>query len=100
MARRFNVSEPQVVSTRDVPGMPRSALPILEKAGVIALSEGMNGRMVPVNVPPAFQWQNIDATNSTTVMPTLWHWHGYGELGEPGDPIRIPGSKHALAYVF
>jgi len=97
LASFFNVSAPNVVSTRDVPGMPRAALKTLHDAGVIGLSEGMNSRIVPVNVPPAFQWRSLD---SSVLMPTLWHWHGYGQLGEPGDPIRVPGSKHALAYCW
>ena len=50
LASQFGVPAPTVLSTRDVPGMPRSSLPILHQAGVRALSEGMNGRMVPVNV--------------------------------------------------
>mgnify|MGYP006079348031 FL=1 len=97
LARRFNASAPNVLSTRDVPGMPRAALSLLKEAGVTALSEGMNGRMVPVNVPPAFRWQSLD---KATVMPTLWHWHGYGQIGEPGNPIRIPGSDDALCYCW
>ena len=97
LATRFNASAPKVLSTRDVPGMPRASLGILKAAGVTALSEGMNGRMVPVNVPPSFVWKSLD--NKTT-MPTLWHWHGYGQLGEPGNPIRIPGSDDALCYCW
>eukprot|EP00051_Salpingoeca_urceolata_P021147 m.326646 g.326646 ORF g.326646 m.326646 type:complete len:854 (+) comp19743_c1_seq2:115-2676(+) len=95
LANRFGVSPPTVLSTRDVPGMPRASLPILKNAGITAVSEGMNGRIVPVNVPPAFVW-----TYGGVDMPTLWHWHGYGQLGDPGDPIRVPGSSHALAYVW
>ena len=33
-------------------------------------------------------------------MLTLWHWHGYGGIGDPGWLIRVPGSTHALAYVW
>eukprot|EP00656_Telonema_subtile_P000960 TRINITY_DN10457_c0_g1_i2.p1 TRINITY_DN10457_c0_g1~~TRINITY_DN10457_c0_g1_i2.p1 ORF type:complete len:711 (+),score=130.56 TRINITY_DN10457_c0_g1_i2:283-2415(+) len=97
LAKRFGVATPTVLSTRDVPGMPRAALHLLAEAGVTALSEGMNGRMVPVNVPPAFRWQSQDGD---VIMPTMWHWGGYGQLSEAGDPIRIPGSKHALAYCW
>ena len=97
LAQKFNGSVPSVVSTRDVPGMPRASLKILKDAGVTALSEGMNGRMVPVNVPPSFVWV---AKDGETSMPTLWHWHGYGQIGEPGNPIRIPGSEHALCYCW
>ena len=97
LAERLNgsITATSVLSTRDVPGMPRASLMELSRSGVEALSEGMNGRMLPVNVPPAFLWKNGNVT-----MPTLWHWHGYGSFGDPGDPIRIPGSTHALAYVF
>lgn len=119
-----------VLSTRDVPGMPRASLLELKNTGVRALSEGMNGRMVPVNVPPAFVWknekQNVSKPFSFLLfffyvlfcilshfrfhviamlilqvsLPTLWHWHGYGSLNDPGDPISIPGSPHALAYCW
>ena len=85
----------RVVSTRDVPGMPRSAIPILRRAGVRALSEGMNSRMVPVNVPPFFMWRD---EASGEQLPVLWHWHGYGQIGEPGWTMTVVGSADALAY--
>lgn len=93
LAVSFNISIPTVVSTRDVPGMPIHALEHLHAAGVSAISEGMNGRITPVNVPPAFQWKVPTIANSSVSslnlsLPTMWHWHGYGQLGEPGDPIR------------
>jgi hypothetical protein len=102
LAARFNASAASVLSTRDVPGMPRSSLKILKEAGVTALSEGMNGRMVPVNVPPSFVWrsQEVGGNEEVTLMPTLWHWHGYGQIGEPGNPIRIPGTDDALCYCW
>lgn len=86
-----------VLSDRDVPGMPRSAIPILKSAGVLAVSEGMNGRMVPVNVPPIFRW--LDPATNTSVM-ALWHWDGYGSIGDPGYAVRAPGSEHALVYAW
>ena len=100
LAERFNASKATVLSTRDVPGMPRASLKVLKDAGVTALSEGMNGRMIPVNVPPSFLWQSLDSEGGHIQMPTLWHWHGYGQLGEPGNPIRIPGTDHALCYCW
>ena len=101
LATRFNASVATVLSTRDVPGMPRSSLKILKEAGVTALSEGMNGRMVPVNVPPSFVWKSQEGQEGEiTLMPTLWHWHGYGEISEPGNPIRIPGTDDALCYCW
>ena len=68
-ADRLGVPRPGVLSTRDVPGMPRSAVPILVDAGVKALTEGMNGRMVPVNVPPVFKWK--DPASGKSIL-TLW----------------------------
>ena len=87
LADKLGVSRPSVVSTRDVPGMPRSAIPILKEAGVTAMSEGMNGRMVMVNAPPAFNWRD---PNSGEEMLTLWHWHGYGGVGDPGWLVHLP----------
>eukprot|EP00930_Biecheleria_cincta_P097296 TRINITY_DN8901_c0_g1_i1.p1 TRINITY_DN8901_c0_g1~~TRINITY_DN8901_c0_g1_i1.p1 ORF type:complete len:791 (-),score=111.14 TRINITY_DN8901_c0_g1_i1:171-2543(-) len=95
LAVQLGAEMPTVLSTRDVTGMPKAALRILADAGVKGLSEGMNGRIVPVNVPPAFQWSSENIT-----MPTLWHWGGYGDLSSPGGMIRIPGSKHGLAYCW
>lgn len=92
---RFQIPRPRVLSTRDVPGMPRSAIPILKEAGVLGLSEGMNGRMVPLNVPPIFRWTD---SNSGASILTLWHWHGYGSLTDPGAFAQLPGSEHAIAY--
>jgi hypothetical protein len=94
-ADRFNVTRPLVLSTRDVPGMPRSAIPILRRAGVRAVTEGMNSRMVPVNVPPMFRWQDPASGESILV---LWHWGGYGEPTDPGHFAQLPGSEHAIAY--
>ena len=99
METRFNTSgiASSVLSTRDVPGMPVSAIPILKKAGVVALSEGMNGRIKPVNVPPAFVWRSSDGN---TTMPVLWHWKGYGKIDDPGNPIQLPYTSHAIAYCW
>ena len=117
----------RTLSTRDVPGMTRAAIPVLAKAGVRAVSEGMNERMVPVNVPPCFLWRDV-ASNKSVIA--LWHWKGYGSLelqqqekeqseqGKPAtlnalaragrlkmpaDPdfaLRIPSSGHALVYAW
>ena len=97
IASSLGISIPGVVSTRDVPGMPRSAIPVLKRAGVHALSEGMNGRMVAVNAPPVFSWADEASGES---MLTLWHFGGYGSVGDKGWLIRIPGSTHALAYCW
>lgn len=92
---RLGVSRSHVLTTRDVPGMPRSAIPVLRAAGIRGLAEGMNGRMVPINVPPAFNWHD---EQSNTSLFTMWHWGGYGMPSEPGRVLRLPGSGHVLAY--
>ena len=97
IAAQFNVTAPSVLSTRDVPGMPRAALPILRRAGVKGLSEGMNGRMIPVNVPPTFLWSSADGS---VEMPVFWHSHGYGSIGDLGNPVRVPGTGHVLCYAW
>ena len=105
--KRFGLAPKATGSTRDVPGMTRAALRTLRASGVRALSEGMNTRMVPVNVPPAFRWRD-PVTNSSVFA--LWHWHGYGSIekdSKPGetrrdpDPsLRVPASSHALVYAW
>ena len=51
---RFGLPPKQTLSTRDVPGMTRAAIPLLHRAGVTAVSEGMNGRVstAPPSHPP------------------------------------------------
>ena len=108
---RFNLTRRTVLSTRDVPGFDRSIIPRLREVGITALSLGMNGRIFPQNVPPAFVWRDegpipdslaIEGADPVTVTPpsgkdilALWHPRGYGELG---DFVTIPGLSHALAY--
>ena len=72
LALQLGLPIPRVLSTRDVPGMPRASIPILKQAGVSALSEGMNGRIAPIAVPPAFIWKDEASGES---LPVLWHWH-------------------------
>jgi hypothetical protein len=84
LAKQLGLPPPGVVSTRDVPGMPRSAIPILKKAGVNAMSEGMNGRMVAVNAPPVFAWHDPP---SGELMLTLWHF-------QPGAGLSLSANSH------
>ncbi|KAA0165994.1 hypothetical protein FNF31_01608 [Cafeteria roenbergensis] len=66
-----------VVSQRDVPGFPRSALRLLNAEGVDVLSEGSNSAMNPPNVPPAFLWKD-EASGAEAIV--MWHALGYGQL--------------------
>jgi hypothetical protein len=40
---RFGLPRKRTVSQRDVPGTTRSAIPTLQKAGIAAFSNGVNG---------------------------------------------------------
>jgi hypothetical protein len=40
LAAHFNVSVPQTLSQRDVPGMTRGVIPLLRRAGAQAVSVG------------------------------------------------------------
>ena len=44
---RYNLPQKHVLSQRDVPGFPRGAVAAAVAANITALSEGMNGRIVP-----------------------------------------------------
>eukprot|EP01051_Picozoa_sp_SAG22_P007395 SAG22_NODE_519_length_9510_cov_6.192222_9_plen_200_part_00 len=65
----------RTLSVRDVPGLPRGAIAPAAAAGVDAFSVGMNGRIVPPLLPPAFLWR--DAERNTSAM-VWWHAFGYG----------------------
>ena len=62
---RFGLERKAVLSQRDVPGLPRPAIPVLKDAGVRALSIGANGAVVPPNVPPAFIWRDGGTLNGS-----------------------------------
>ena len=53
---RFNLSRKVTLSQRDVPGMPRSVIPFLNRSGVTAISIG-NGGSTPPDIPPCFLWR-------------------------------------------
>ena len=53
----FGLPHKRSLSQRDVPGMPRSIVPLLKKGGVDFVSVGVNtGSMYPV-LPPIFRWR-------------------------------------------
>ena len=72
---RYNLPQKHVLSQRDVPGFPRGAVAAAVAANITALSEGMNGRIVPPLVAPAFRWRDESADAEVLV---LWHAFGYG----------------------
>lgn len=55
---KFGKPPKKTISQRDVPGMTRSAIPILLSANITAISIGANGGSTPANVPKAFIWHD------------------------------------------
>jgi hypothetical protein len=66
---------PKTVSQRDVPGLPRSIIPILRGAGIEMISLGVNGGSAPPELPPVFRW--IDTVSSQDII-VIYHALGYG----------------------
>ena len=67
---------------RDVPGTTRAAIPILNRQGVIALSQGVNGASAPPGIPKntPLIWKD------TASGAQLIHW-------------VHPGLSHRLAFL-
>jgi hypothetical protein len=84
------------MSQRDVPGMTRSVIPVLNSVGVQAITVGVNGGSSPPAVPSAFVWQ--DAASGTDIL-AMWHPGGYGGIDIP-DCVLVEGLDHALAFAF
>jgi hypothetical protein len=115
----FGLAHKRVLSQRDVPGLPRSALPTLLAAGVQAISVGANGGVLPPNVPPVFFWQDgppvpaggraykLSAAASLAAdgvgahvrapqnqrMLVLFHGYGYGKEACLQDPFTCPENR-------
>ena len=88
---RYNLPKKAVLSQRDVPGFPRGAIAAAVAANVTAFSEGMNGRIVPPLVPPAFRWR--DASQDAEIL--VW-WHAFG-YGHDPDGFSVDGDRRRLA---
>ena len=65
----------KTLSQRDVPGLTRAAIPLLQKRGVEAITVGENAQVAPSAVPPIFVWKD-NTTNSSVIA--LFHALGYG----------------------
>lgn len=104
----------KVLSLRDVPGLTRSAVPVLAKAGTLGVSVGVNTNSAPPAVPGvkataagaaggAFRWR--DPATQTEVIAT-WHAGGYAGHGgqniyaktEAGNCVVVPGLDEALCH--
>ena len=87
------------MSQRDVPGMTSAVIPLMVKAGVKAVTVGVNAASMPPAVPTVFQWQH-NATNTRVLA--MWHPGGYG--GTRGitldSMVIVPGMSQALAFAI
>ena len=54
----FGHSHRRTLSQRDVPGLTRAVIPLLQKRNVSGVSVGQNSQCAPVNVPPIFVWRD------------------------------------------
>jgi hypothetical protein len=73
--RRYGLPPKLTASQRDVPGMTRAAVPVLARAGVAALSVGVNSGSAPPGVPlnTPFVW-----ADERTGQQLLAFWHAGG----------------------
>ncbi len=93
---RFDLPSKATLSQRDVPGIPRSAIPFLNRSGISAVSIGANDGSTPPDVPPCFLWED---TASGTSLLGLFTWPGYGEMPLTHQTMcKVDGLTHALVY--
>eukprot|EP00038_Savillea_parva_P009725 m.185439 g.185439 ORF g.185439 m.185439 type:complete len:909 (-) comp16452_c0_seq1:57-2783(-) len=83
----------KTLSQRDVPGLTRAAIPLLNRYGVKGITVGENGACAPVNVPPIFVWKD-NATDTQVIA--MFHPHGYGVANTLGlQPDEVPEGIQA-----
>jgi hypothetical protein len=82
----------RVLSQRDVPGISRAAIPVLKRAGVRAISVGVNTASMYPRVPKIFRWKD---ENSATEIFAMWHSRGYGGYSV-SEAVRVKGLSHVL----
>lgn len=82
------------LSQRDVPGMPRSMVPLLRRRNISLISVGVNSASMYPRIPSGniFRWQ--DPPTGAEIFAT-WHPRGYGGIAKY-DIAVAPGSTHAL----
>ena len=84
------------LSQRDVPGMPRSAIPLLKKEGVELITVGVNGASMYPRVPKLFRWR--DPISAEEVL-AMWHPRGYGGY-TVGEAVTLAGFEEALVTAW
>jgi hypothetical protein len=98
---RYGVVRKLVWSQRDVPGTTARLLPLLNDAGVRAVSFGVNGASAPAAVPSVFLWRHMDPDTGAVVgeVLALYHPGGYGGL-DASDCHALPGWDEVLCLFF
>lgn len=95
----FGRARTVTMSQRDVPGMTSAIIPLMVKAGVKAVTVGVNSASMPPGVPSVFQWQH---NASDTRVLAMWHPGGYG--GTKGitldSIVSVPDMPQALAFAI
>ena len=74
VAKGLGIKAPTAVSQRDVPGWPRSAIPLLRRRGINGISFGAGQPPGKPDAPPVFVWR--DEPSGTDVVAT--YESGYG----------------------
>ena len=97
--KKFGLPPKITMSQRDVPGITRSILPILERNGIKAITVGVNTASMPPDVPNVFLWK--DPISGSEVI-AMWHPHGYGGsvLPGPSSTVVVPGLQEALTFAI
>ena len=98
---RYGVVRKMVFSQRDVPGTTRTILPLLNDAGVRAVSFGVNGASAPLAVPSTFRWQSTDDDTGALLGEVLAFYHpgGYGGV-RASDCHTVGEWDEALCLYF
>ena len=92
LSAEFGLPAPRTLSQRDVPGMTRAVIPLLEAAGVSAVSVGVNGFAAPPAFPPVCVWSD-PASNTSVILSN--HPGGYGGI-LAADATFVEGLTHVL----
>jgi len=93
----FGLPHKTVVSQRDVPGIPASAIPVFLKNGIRAVNVGVNGASAPPAVPRVFRWQH--PYNNSDEIFGMWNPGGYGEYTIP-ECSYVDGWGTAMCYYW
>ena len=90
----LGVSPSRSLSQRDVPGMPRSVVPLLHRRNISLVSVGVNSASMYPRIPSGniFRWRDL---HTDTEVYATWHPMGYGGIAKY-DIAVAPGSTHAL----